>query len=527
MRKKNQRSRLNCCTENENQLALVAVAVELTGKTCLPHRRVMRTTLRRPSNQPRCERLGQSTGRKFRDAKTRPCMLSGMQAKQPNSQAACVAIVWRWLEAWHLSTCPPHAKKPLWHNTLLNGYLTLSRSRIQTTWYRVSQEHNQTFENASPAPVASETQRSSVRRDLAPLADSPAASSSLSTMVVASKPKTAPAAPAAAAPSSSAWIGYVAMALLAVQFGLQPILFKEFASNVKHSSVLVIACEGFKLLLALLTLLSSGSLGRVAKNWTLRESLAASGLPACTYAVQNVLIQVAYQHLPSIVFNLLNQTKLLWSALFIYALIGTKYSLAQCLSMLTLLGAAMLLSLSKDSSKGEGEAAELSVEFGLVPVLLASMLSGLGAAITQRSMQQHKRDAALVTMELSLYGSVFLVMPAVWSTITKTPTDESPALNALQNMDAVFEGCDVYTLIPVLSNACGGLLVGAVTKHVGGVLKSFALICGIAFTALVESVVYGAVLPNEVFIAAGLVAFSMVVYSSFPYVPKAPKAKTE
>lgn len=321
--------------------------------------------------------------------------------------------------------------------------------------------------------------------------------------------------------SSSAWIGYVAMVLLAVQFGLQPILFKEFASGAKNSSVLVIACEACKLVLAALTLASSGALVRVAKSWTLRESLAASGLPACTYAVQNVLIQVAYQHLPSIVFNLLNQTKLLWSALFIHLLIGTKYSLAQCFSMLTLLGAAMLLSLSKDSSSGDDAAPPMSVEFGLVPVLLASLLSGLGAAITQRSMQQHKRDAALVTMELSLYGSLFLMMPSIWSTITKTPTDQSPAVNALKSLDAVFEGCDAYTLIPVVSNALGGLLVGTVTKHVGGVLKSFALICGIAFTAFVESVVYGAVLPREVFVAAGLVAFSMAVYSSFPYVDKA------
>ncbi|KAF1773943.1 Nucleotide-sugar transporter [Phytophthora cactorum] len=262
---------------------------------------------------------------------------------------------------------------------------------------------------------------------------------------------------------SSTWIGYVAMVLLAMQFGLQPILYKEFAGEVKNRSVLVIACEGCKLLLSLLTLLSSGALGRVVKTWNLHDSLMASGLPACTYAVQNVLIQIAYQHLPSIVFNLINQTKLLSAALFLYFLMGS-----------------------------------------------ASRYS-----------------TALVTVELSVYGSLFLMMPAIWSTIVKTPVSESPAANALANLDKVFEGCDYYTLIPVVSNALGGLLVGTVTKYVGGVLKSFALICGIAFTAFVESYVYGAVLPNEVFIAAGLVATSMAIYSSFPYVKKEAKAKTE
>ncbi|ETK73306.1 hypothetical protein F442_20121 [Phytophthora nicotianae P10297] len=339
------------------------------------------------------------------------------------------------------------------------------------------------------------------------------------------KTPTAKATPADA--PSSTWIGYVAMVLLAMQFGLQPILYKEFAGEVKNRSVLVIACEVCKLVLSLLTLLSSGALGRVVKTWNLHDSLMASGLPACTYAIQNVLIQIAYQHLPSIVFNLINQTKLLSAALFLYFLMGTRFSLQQCFAMMLLLSAAVLLSLAKDGGVDDAAAPAISVELGLVPVLLASLLSGLGSALTQRSMQQHKRDAALVTVELSVYGSLFLMMPAIWSTIVKTPVSESPAANVLANIDKVFEGCNVYTLIPVVSNALGGLLVGTVTKYVGGVLKSFALICGIAFTAFVESYVYGAVLPNEVFIAAGLVATSMAIYSSFPYVKKETKIKTE
>ncbi|KAG2527192.1 hypothetical protein BBO99_00003647 [Phytophthora kernoviae] len=350
------------------------------------------------------------------------------------------------------------------------------------------------------------------------------------TSMTTTTPAPAPAAvaPAKEAPaSSSSWIGYAAMVLLAMQFGLQPILYKEFAGNVKNSSVLVIACEVFKLLLSLLTLMSSGALGSVIKTWNLHDSLMASGLPACTYAIQNVLIQIAYQHLPSIVFNLINQTKLLSAALFLYFLMGTRFSFQQCFAMLLLLSAAVLLSLAKNGGGDDSAAPALSVELGLVPVLLASLLSGLGSALTQRSMQQHKRDAALVTMELSVYGSLFLMLPAIWSTIVKTPASESPAVNVIKNLDKVFEGCNYYTLIPVVSNALGGILVGTVTKHVGGVLKSFALICGIAFTAFVESYVYGAVLPQEVFIAAGLVAISMTIYSSFPYVKKEAKAKKE
>uniref|UniRef100_M4BCT5 Uncharacterized protein n=1 Tax=Hyaloperonospora arabidopsidis (strain Emoy2) TaxID=559515 RepID=M4BCT5_HYAAE len=355
-------------------------------------------------------------------------------------------------------------------------------------------------------------------------------------MAAAVKAPPAPTGAITAKKSSSISIGYVAMVLLSIQFGLQPILSKEFASQVKNRTVLVVGCEAFKLLLSLLILVSSGSIGRVAKTWRLRDSLVTSGLPACTYAVQNVLIQVAYQHLPSIVSNLMNQTKLLSAALFLYFLMGQRFSKQQCFAMLLLLSAAVLLSLAKHSSNSSSNTTQdlaapsaMALQLGLVSVLLASLLSGFGSTLTQRAMQQHKRDAVLVTIELSIYGSLFLIiLPAMWSLVVTTPGSESSAADTWwTRLDKIFEGCDYNTLIPVMSNALGGLLVGTVTKQLGGVLKSFALICGIAFTAFVESYVYDTVLPNEVFIAAALVATSMAIYSRFPYVDKAVKIKME
>lgn len=323
-------------------------------------------------------------------------------------------------------------------------------------------------------------------------------------------------------------VGCVSLLLLAVQFGLQPILYKEFAANAKSSSALVIACEICKLAIAFLVIVSSGEAAKLLKSWELKQSLQASGLPACTYAVQNVLVQISYQNLPPIIFNLINQTKLLWTALFVFLLLGKKFSLQQCCAMVVLLSAAVLLSLAKEdggSRAGKDIEPVASFELGLLPVLVASILSGLGAASTQRSMQVHRRDLALVTIELSVYGSAFLVLPMLWSAAFAPSASLDPT--AVSSLASLFEGCDVYTLIPVVANAFGGLLVGTVTKHVGGVLKSFALICGIAFTAFVESYVYGQVLPEEVYIAAALVAFSLFLYSSYPYKEPAAKKKTQ
>ncbi|KAJ0400948.1 hypothetical protein ATCC90586_007609 [Pythium insidiosum] len=317
--------------------------------------------------------------------------------------------------------------------------------------------------------------------------------------------------------STASSMGYVAMALLALQFGLQPILYKEFAAHARYPSVLVIACEVCKLVVAAALLVVSGRAGVVLRSWRWRESLAASGLPACTYAVQNVLVQLSYQHLPPIIFNLVNQTKLLWTALFVFWLLGKRFSLQQCVAMLLLLAAAVLLALAKDPAAKQhgGISVDASFQLGLLPVLVASMLSGFGAATTQRSMQLHQRDATLVTMELSVFGILFLLASMA---LGGSPGSAlSLELLTRARLLAFFDGWDRLTLLPVLANACGGLLVGAVTKYVGGVLKSFALVAGIAFTAFLESYLYGAVLPTDVWVAAALVTVSLVVYSAYPY----------
>ncbi|GLE05326.1 hypothetical protein PINS_up014339 [Pythium insidiosum] len=323
-------------------------------------------------------------------------------------------------------------------------------------------------------------------------------------------------------------MGYVAMALLALQFGLQPILYKEFAANARYPSVLVIACEVCKLVVAAVVLLLSGRAGVVLRAWRWRDALAASGLPACTYAVQNVLVQLSYQHLPPIVFNLVNQTKLLWTALFVFWLLGKRFSVQQCIAMLMLLAAAVLLAVAKEPHSNTTTAAStsaVSFQLGLLPVLVASMLSGFGAATTQRSMQLHQRDATLVTMELSVFGILFLLASMASTAIgSGTGAAGTGSVDGLllffswERLLVLFDGWDRRTLLPVLANACGGLLVGAVTKYVGGVLKSFALVAGIAFTAFLESSLYGAVLPTDVWVAAALVTVSLVVYSAYPYV---------
>ena len=56
----------------------------------------------------------------------------------------------------------------------------------------------------------------------------------------------------------------------------------------------------------------------IMRGWTVAGSLFAAGMPAAIYAFQNLCITTATRRLEPLVFNCLNQTKILWTALFLY-----------------------------------------------------------------------------------------------------------------------------------------------------------------------------------------------------------------
>ncbi|KDO16352.1 hypothetical protein SPRG_18118 [Saprolegnia parasitica CBS 223.65] len=174
-----------------------------------------------------------------------------------------------------------------------------------------------------------------------------------------------------------------------------------------------------------------------------------------------------------------------------------------------LLLASVLLS-APTASDADVEAITISSTrfyYGYVPVVGASILSGVGAALTQLSLQTHGRDASLVTIELCVFGAVFLLAN----------------LAAAPGATLDFGGWTTWTLVPVFTNALGGLLVGTVTQLAGGIMKSYALVGGILLTAGAEALLDtdAPVLSLRMGLATALVMSSMIIYSKYPYQAKA------
>lgn len=239
-----------------------------------------------------------------------------------------------------------------------------------------------------------------------------------------------------------------------------------------------------------------------------RYSLPSGSVPAMVYAVQNVMIQISLQNLDGLTFNLLNQSKTIFTAVALFLIMGRKQSLPQVAALLGLLGASVVLS-------GGGifisttQAVEHSDVFylGIIPCLAASMLSGLASGLSQFTLQTGNRNSFVFTMELCVYSSLTLLVSLLFSSDGEIIAKRG-----------FFAGWNTMVLIPVLTNGVGGIMVGLVMKYAGGVRKGFAIIIGILITGLIQRMLYETPLTNEMLLALPIVLVSTLVHIRNPYI---------
>ncbi|CAL4887151.1 unnamed protein product [Urochloa decumbens] len=320
-----------------------------------------------------------------------------------------------------------------------------------------------------------------------------------------------PAAAAVAAPSRRKVALY--LTLLTLQYGAQPLISKRFVRQDTIVTSLVLATEAAKVICAIILLIAEGSLEKQFRNWTLAGSLTASGLPAAIYALQNSLLQISYKNLDSLTFSILNQTKLLWTAFFTYLILGQKQSSKQILALTLLISAAVLLSVGESSSKGsKGDSSDYVLLYGIIPVTVASMLSGLASSLCQWASQVKKHTSYMMTIEMSFIGSMCLL----------ASTYRSPDGEAIRKY-GFFHEWTLWTMVPVLMNAVGGILVGLVTTYAGGVRKGFVIVSALLVTALLQFIFDGKPPSHYCLMALPLVMTSIFIYQKYPYADRKKK----
>jgi UDP-sugar transporter A1/2/3 len=110
--------------------------------------------------------------------------------------------------------------------------------------------------------------------------------------------------------------------LLAIQYGIQPLLASRFTSKKISKTSVVITTEFCKILIALICVLTGIIKDFKINNFDIINSLKIAAIPAFLYAIQNIFVQYGYVLLDSMTFNVLNQTKTLSSAIFLFIVLS-------------------------------------------------------------------------------------------------------------------------------------------------------------------------------------------------------------
>ncbi|XRB01361.1 UDP-N-acetylglucosamine transporter ROCK1 [Pycnococcus provasolii] len=266
-------------------------------------------------------------------------------------------------------------------------------------------------------------------------------------------------------------LAFVCLGALASIYGIQSHLARSIPHSISSAGI-VIAIEAAKTVTATAALLLSGN-GAIKKAFsnTTSTQLALAGIPAVLYMVQNLLMAFASRHVDGATFAALVQTKILWAALFAYLILGEAQTRKQLTAISALGAAAVPLSCNHEQASSPKDAVDnstLVVASGVTCVLLAAALSGLSACICQRLM---RKFSAIPVAWFSIEMSLFAVLPILLTTKGSWS-------------DAV----SVSTSPVVWINAVGGLLVGLVTRKLGGVAKGCAAVGGLAISSMLQYV---------------------------------------
>lgn len=316
--------------------------------------------------------------------------------------------------------------------------------------------------------------------------------------------------------ASTAGKSMMYMVLLTVQFGLQPMLTHRFTPKSVCKSTVILIQELVKFFLAMTILILSGEFSIAIKGWSINSWFRVAVVPAILYTIQNTAALTAYQNLDGVTFNVLNQTKTLSAAVFCYFLIGRKQTKVQIMALFILFLSALivenLIPLSfflEGGDVDDEESTKISLKssrhftHGVLPVLLASLISGLAGAISQKNLQNHGRNPYLFSSELCVASVLTLLSSLMFS-----PDGQRIRMNGF------FDQWTVPTMIPVLTNAIGGIIVGLVTKYAGSVRKGFALIFGMILTGVVQSIIEGVPLSSAKVVGGIFAALSLWTYNS-------------
>jgi UDP-galactose transporter len=282
-------------------------------------------------------------------------------------------------------------------------------------------------------------------------------------------------------------------------------LIGRFALGSKKHSVdtVVVTIELFKMLIATAGCLweTKFNVSSMAKDLLTIESLKMA-VPAFLYFVQNNLVLMSLERLPTAIFQVTYQCKILTTAFFSVVWLGRSINKMQ-VGALLLLTAGVAVVQCADVKPSEGDYTVSDQVAGFVYVLIACCLSGCAGVyfewVLKKSSQSIMfRNFQLAGFTLLLGGPiiVFRHRDTIWQ----------------QGLTYGYDNV-VWTL--VILQAVGGFVVATVVKYADQVQKGFAVSFAIVLGSITSMFLFGTDLQFLFWAGGSMVVSSVYFYNFF------------
>ncbi|KAJ3167445.1 hypothetical protein HDU88_002367 [Geranomyces variabilis] len=233
---------------------------------------------------------------------------------------------------------------------------------------------------------------------------------------------------------------------------------------------------------------------KVSAVFTRADAFALT-VPALLYPLQNALNYMAVSQLPAVVFQTVNQTKILMAAVFSILLLKTGPTARQWVALLLLM-TGVIVSEAR-SSRPES----VNYLFGILAALGATMLSGFTGVYLERFLTGSKVSLWTRNAQLGIYSAAVSLVIGVG--LLDSQLDPPPRF---------FENFNAWTYAAISLQAVSGLAVAVVLRYTGSIMKNFASSLAIVLTAILSHFASGFELGLHFALGTGLIFIATWLY---------------
>ena len=267
----------------------------------------------------------------------------------------------------------------------------------------------------------------------------------------------------------------------------------------------------------------------------LTVGFAANAWIALCYTFNNLLYFDALSALSAVAYQVLSQSKTVFTAGLMYFIVGKRLRPRQILAVAMLIAGALAVQLQEITAAtagagAAGGAAAGAVMWGVGLTLFSSFISALPNVAYEKVLKTEGQNQWVNNLQVTIWIILWVALsaagraaPAAISAIGARGATgvASLATSAPHALAHAFRGFTPAVCGVVFLKALNGLLIPATFKYADNILYSYAKPSSIVLTTVVGAILAGSLPAPSLLVGVALVVASISLYSSKPAEAKA------